>query len=330
MTDPVVDVPHASEALLALPRCDYAMELPVLGIATRFESNSRYVIDLVDESFGAWRGADMQAGVPAPRPTVRIVVRDREAGSNVPDRIRHVSTTAGGLLISSSECEGVVDPVRGESIAAVARSLVSHGAYFRDVVLEAMTFALLATRDRYPVHAAGIAHNGRAVLLAGQSGAGKSTLAYAAHSHGLTVLGDDRVWVQLLPGFRVWGGAQAVRLMHDAVARYPALANAGTAAPRDGAKRLVTLGNAPQRRYASCAHAEVCLLARGSNVALERVSGSDVRNGLARQLVPGFDRFPERQDEVWRALTANGGWRLTLTHDPNDAVPFLQHMLDGV
>lgn len=321
---------HADETLRMSPQCDYVLELPVLGIVTQFESNSQNVIDRVEESFGAWRGAEVQAGAPATHPVVRIVVRDGPVATEVPAPVRHVSTGAGGLLITSSECEGVVDPVRGASIAHVARGLVAHRAYFRDVVLEAMTLALLATRDRYPVHAAGIANSRRAVLLAGPSGAGKSTLAYAAHRHGLTVLGDDRTWVQLSTAFGVWGGTPAVRLMADALARYPELSTAGTAAPRDGAKRLVPLGTTPQRSYASRARADVCLLARGTNVALERISGSDVRKVLALQLAPGFDRFPERQDAVWHALTTDGGWRLTLTHDPNDAVPLLQRMLDGV
>jgi hypothetical protein len=52
---------------------------------------------------------------------------------------------------------------------------------------------ILRARGRYPVHAAGVALDGRAVLLAGASGVGKSTLALACARSGWTFLGDDVV-----------------------------------------------------------------------------------------------------------------------------------------
>jgi hypothetical protein len=54
---------------------------------------------------------------------------------------------------------------------------------------------MLKRRGLYSVHAAGLALEGRAVLLAGPTGAGKSTLTIALARGGFEVLGDDVVFV---------------------------------------------------------------------------------------------------------------------------------------
>ena len=97
-----------------------------------------------------------------------------------------------------------------------------------------------------------------------------------------------------------------------------------------GASRLlVPIGRGARPRHAR--RAAVCLLARGAARArLERVPPATLADALARDLDPGFDRFPERHDVVVRALGAGGGWRLTLSHDPREALPLLREMLADV
>jgi hypothetical protein len=57
---------------------------------------------------------------------------------------------------------------------------------------------LAKRRGLYPLHAAGLCRDGRALVLPGTSGAGKSTLAVALARAGLEFLGDDTLF--LAPG----------------------------------------------------------------------------------------------------------------------------------
>ncbi|HEY7236835.1 MAG TPA: zeta toxin family protein, partial [Gemmatimonadaceae bacterium] len=166
--------------------------------------------------------------------------------------------------------------------------------------------------DRHPIHAAAISRNGRAVLLAGASGAGKSTLAHLADSAGDDVLGEDHVWIQLESTRRVWGWPGYARLLNGAADK--------SVSPLRGRDRVSCyVADAPT----------VCVLDRGPRAALERVDAPTILDALTCDVAPGFDRFPERNVAVANALSAGGGWRLTLTTNPNDALPLLDEMLNA-
>lgn len=55
---------------------------------------------------------------------------------------------------------------------------------------------LMATHDRYAVHAAAVGRDADALLLLGHSGAGKSTAVFAALEAGWWALGDDSIVVE--------------------------------------------------------------------------------------------------------------------------------------
>jgi hypothetical protein len=328
---PAVDFIPTSDALLRDPQLAYSIELPVLGIATRFETNSRYVYDLVVETFGGWRCLphDAQRFSAAPLP-VRVVVHEGAEGGTGHAPVRYLCPDATRVVLHSQGSVAISDPFRGESVAYVTTALASDRAHFRLTVLEAMTLALLSHFDRHPIHAAGIARGGRAVLLAAPSGTGKSTLAYTAHTAGLDVLGDDHVWVQLTPALRVWGWPSRVLLLPEVASTFPEVAGLGTTSNENGEHKLAyDLDPTTDVSRYLADRAVLCILERRrANATLERLTPAALVDGLANKLTSGFDRFPERHDAVVRALTAHGGWRLMLSDNPREALPLLARMLD--
>jgi hypothetical protein len=314
---------NETDLLLRSATLEHELTLPVLGIDVRFESNSAHVVGLVEESFGRWRDLPAAERSPTDLLRVRIVVHQGSEQTSGRSPVSHVSGPDKRVVIQSRGSIGFVDPLRRESVAYVTSELAADHDRFRVDVLEAMTLALLACFDRHPLHAAAITSGERTVLLAGPGGSGKSTLAYLAHSAGTDVLSDDHVWVQLEPECRIWGSAPHARLLADAAAHFPEVAHPGGRklavhlSPHDHAHRLVAQGPV------------VCVLVLGDRAALDPLTSAEVESTLVRQLTPGFDRFPERMPDVFSQIAKSGGWRLTLSRNPRDALPLLLRMLDG-
>jgi hypothetical protein len=330
VTQHVVDHLPITDVLLRNAELAYVVELPVLGIATRFETNSRYVRDVVEDAFGMWRGLSDDANRSPNVARVRVLVQEGTEGSDGRVRIRHVSPDPTRVIVHSPGSFGISDPARGESVAYVTTALASDRLHFRGAVLEAITLALLSHFDRHPLHASAIARGRRTLLLAAPSGTGKSTLAYAAERDGLALVSEDLVWVQLTPLLRIWGWPGRPRLLADALSLFPEAMEGATAVEADGkAKFVVDTGSPKSVLQCVVGRPVVCVLARGhGRPELERLSSAEMGNALVGDLAPGFDRFPERHTAVVSALTARGGWRLRLSGDARDAVPLLQRMLD--
>jgi len=286
------------------------VELPILGIRTRFATNSERVACIVGDRYGCWNAIDDGDIADEPVVTVSIRVHERTEGDSamqysLPDATRVIAQSAGSL--------GVSDPLRCTSTVDASSELVADADRFHDTMLEAMTFALLAHFDRHPLHASAIGANGHTLLLAGASGSGKSTLAHTAHACGLTVMAEDRVWVQLDPTPRVWGSSWPTRVRLAAV---------------NGAKRATPLDGSLTRDRLLAERATVCVLEPGARSAsIDRLTPSEVECALMRDVAPGFDRFPERHPRVATALAEHGGWRLRLSRDPTAAMPLLYQAL---
>jgi hypothetical protein len=300
---------ESADPLLRDVRFEHRVVFPVLGLATSFESNSAALMDLVDEVFGGWRTVEPLVTTHDDPLRVRLTVVEGAEHGPQPPEIRHLAPDATRIILQSPGSFAVSDPLRREVVGYVTTALLAERDLFRTAFLEAATLALLSHFDRHPIHAAAIARNGRAVLLTGPSGAGKSTLAHLADTAGFDVLGEDHVWVQLDPKCRVWGWPGYARLLSS-----------------DREKAVSVLRG---RDRVACYVAEaptVCVLDRSSRASLERVDAPTIVDALTCGVAPGFDRFPTRNAVVAKVLAAGGGWRLTLSANPHDALPLLDEM----
>jgi hypothetical protein len=329
-----------ADALARDPDLRFVATLPILGIPTVFESNCRAVVEVAEQSFGAWRALEDRhrdaSGASSPstdQVRIRVVVSqgdERLAGPAAHATVRHLSADDGRLIVHSAGSVAVSDPARRSAIAYVSTALVADTEQFRGELLEATTLALLSELDRHPVHAAAVANDGRAVLFAATSGTGKSTLAYVCRNAGLALMAEDRVYVQLEPAVRIWGWPSGVRLLPEVAAK---LGERSATVRERGGKTKFELGPHDGMSAEQLVADEFtpCVLTRdGGAAALEPLAPEPLARALSEQLAAGFDRFPARWPAVVRALAARGGWRLNLSSDPMAAVPLVHDILRGV
>jgi hypothetical protein len=266
------------------------------------------------------------------RDAVRIsIIVDADSDANAADRadstVRYAMGDDMRFEARSGGSVATSDPMTRVATVRASTTLVRDRVRFRIEMLEAVVLALLSCYDRHPLHAAAVAHRGHALLLAAPSGTGKSTLAYACHAAGLDLLGDDHVRVQLAPSMQVWGWPASVRLLADSADRMSA-PHAGLRTLNGKRKALIDARDGVNAARLVASSATVCVLARdGGPLALDPLSPEAVTRALEEQLAPGFDRFPASWPAVTRALSARGGWRLNLSHDPLEAVPLVRDLL---
>ena len=307
---------------------EYILELPVLGIPTRFESNSSTVLERVEEAFGNWRVLDASQ-VDQASALVRVIVR--EAMEEQPASYRYHVTPDFRVVITTRGSVSVCDPARKEVLAWVSPALVADRQQFRYAMLEASTMAVLTRLDRQPVHAAAVVHEGKALLLCARSGTGKSTLAYSLGRNGLEILSDDVVYVESERSLRLWGMPRFLHLTEDARQFFPEL-DASTPALMANGKRKIAIdlrerGMAANQPLASSAG--VCLVERtGGASELLPADPEEVVSQLTTDLESGFELFADTIPPVARRLARTGAWRLKLGADPVGAAVLIEQLFE--
>lgn len=335
MTDPFAFDPSPDPLYHGVP-LRHALVLPVLGVPIRYASNSATALAAVERAFGHWRALDAYPALLASQGAdFRLIVHEGDEGPSphappafrMPDADRLLWQTAGSL--------GVMDARRRDVVAYVTPALLADWERLRHGVIEGMTLALASAHDRHPVHAAAIARGDAALLLAGPPGTGKSTLSLMAHRRGWRVLTDDAAYVQMEPAFRVWGVPGRVLILDDARRGDPDLAALVAVTTADGtAKVHVPLAGAwpsPGAPPPVATRAGVCLVERrGGPVRRATVPAEEVRTALTVDLGLSRFRFGPALDAAFARLVGDGGWRLSLSDDPAEAMPYLEAMLDEV
>lgn len=309
---------------------EHVLTFPVLGIPTRFETNSSTVAQLINETFGDWQALYERPELIEPvSATVRILVHDE----TYPDRsYRYRSLADDRVLISSGDSVAICDPLRRESVAFVSVAHVADRALFRYAVLEAMTNAVLTLLDRQPLHAAGVVGNGVAVLLAGPSGIGKSTLVYALARAGFELLTDDVVFLQLKPRLRAWGQPRFLNLSESSSRFFPELERCSATLTANGKHKIAV--DARARGFTTglpvAERALLCVLQRHVGPpAIEPISAAELETALLSGGESGFDLFAETIRPAIHALAEEGGWRIRLGDHPQDVVPLIEQLVSS-
>jgi hypothetical protein len=322
------------------PVLPHAVQVSVLGIRVRLRTNDRRVLGMFQAAFGtgiyvdavsddAGHVLERRRSDDALQLNVQVVVYDGATHDSGLEASYHICPDPVRVLIHGNGGMAISDPLRREALIYATDGLVRNETHFRNNFLEAATLALVTHFDRQPIHAAAIMHDGRVLLLIGPSGAGKSTLSYIARAAGLGVLSEDIAWMQLTPKPVIWGRPQAIHLLPGSENHFPEL-RPKPASRRPNGKQKITvdieqLGSAGQ----SVANEVVaCLLQPGRGDArVARVERDELYVALTRDAAAGFDRYPERRAECAHVLAARGGWSLTLSNNPRDALPLLKELL---
>ena len=99
---------------------------------------------------------------------------------------------------------------------------------------------MLKRRGKYAIHAAGVARNGRSLLLPGTSGAGKSTLTIALLCAGFDLLGDDLIFLGPDGGLKALGFPEKIKATHETLSLFAELhAVNGASRPQGWPKYLL-------------------------------------------------------------------------------------------
>src|SRR5882762_3933143 len=115
----------------------HAVELPVLGIPVRFQSNSAAVLAAVEDAFGIWRALRASPALIAPAGvTVRLIVHEADEGG-----ARHAPVTcrmpdADRVIVHTPGSVGIADSLRREATVYVTPALLADRAHVRYVMIE--------------------------------------------------------------------------------------------------------------------------------------------------------------------------------------------------
>lgn len=221
------------------------------------------------------------------------------------------------LLVNGRGVQAWADAASGSAECMMADDSRLDREALREEVLDPLILFLITRSGRTPIHASGFIAGGLAVLLAGSSGIGKSCLALAAHEAGFRLLSDDTVYVQLQPALRIWGIPRPIHLFPADV---PIGAGNAVRVRSGKLKHAVPVGAASEA--ATARDAALCVLSRGAEVSLERISREEAMRALG-EFEPGFDLLQTDIEVALEALARTGAWRLTLSSNPAEAISLL-------
>lgn len=314
----------ASDGLWRDVPIDHAVTLRVFGIGLTVESNSPTIIEWASTLFPV--ADDLE-----PRARHRVIIEPSRTTIDAIDNTQWRVPDADHALLRAPGLVGALDLGASQGVVYAEESYARFRSQFVDSAICGPVLSLVTRHDRQPVHAAALRCGDAGLLLLGTSGTGKSTTCYVASRAGIDVLTDDCVRVQHSPELRVWGAPGRIHLLEDAAKRFspPTMLDAVRITPNGKTKRVVMTPKCAQPHFLRRVRA--CLLQRGDGpVSYAPMSADEIVTAIltAPEAVCDFNE-PGRVPAA-RAVAGSGGWRLTLSKDPEETVPVLKELLAQV
>jgi hypothetical protein len=338
VTSGAIPVAPPSDPLWSDVPLDHRIEVRVFGLPLAVESNFPLIGRLVEEALGpvAVQVAAGDPGGPADSATrvrLRVILEPTVTAHHHVEPTQWRMYDADHALLRAPGIVGWIDFTASQGVLYVEEFRVRDGAEFRHAIIRGPALYLMNRRDRHPVHAAALRNGDAALILVGSSGSGKSTLCYAASRAGVEVFSDDAVRVQHTPELRIWGSPGHVNLLDDSCALFSELRQDDSARMmvNGKVKHVITVATGVPGAPAFVRRARVCILGRerGRVVRVPATAEEIVRRitGAPEAI---SDASPKERAPAAVALAARGGWTLTLSADPNEALPHLLEMLAEV
>jgi shikimate kinase len=321
------------DTMVAAPVFDpfrYGIELPLetnvnaLGFPMRLVTNSRDIIKATEESWAGYPQLFTDKSLE-----FRVIVSDDESlepatdnlGSRVQRHLLHI--------ISNSANFAVCDMDKGFASFWLAPATARNREFFRYYYLMNALYVMVWHTHLTSVHAAGIARNGRGVLLCGDSGAGKTCLSFACARRGWDFITDEAVsLVRRSPERTVVGGTRHMHFRESALDLLPELRGRLARVLATGKLSVeVNTNEFPEiRRIAQTRVDAVVFLNRdsGGPARLAPIAVEDAFSRLEREL-PLMDRMEDHRAAL-RHLAEAGSFELRY-RDLDDAVTVLESLV---
>jgi hypothetical protein len=193
---------------------------------------------------------------------------------------------------------------------------------------------MLKWKGLYSVHAAGVAAEGRAIVLPGPSGSGKSTLALALARQGLEYMGDDMLFATrrdeklLLRAF-----PEEVDVAPTSSAWFDELAAFSGAPPRGWPKHRIHVDEAFGARVAASAAAAAIVfpaIAPSGHTTLEPLAASEALIELGPNVLLTDSTMAQRHLDVLGELARSApAYRLAVGRDLVEAATAVAALVRG-
>ncbi len=296
----------------------------------RFRTNDPGLLDAADAAFGRFPvpagGVPLEVELLVDATGPGATYDPRDLRPRVQDRFHTISLDARN--------HALVDLERGAAAGIVSPEVARDARFVRYAFIEAMGLSMLARGRGYvAIHASGVIHRGRGVVVQAPAGTGKSTLAMACAGLGMGILAEDVVFVRTAAdGVELWGMPWVQRLLPDAVERFPELAGLTPLLQLNGEHKVEIDLDAvrPGTARPSAPGRAVALLVRGSDgpTRFEPLGEDDAAAEL-EVLWPWGDGWTADHEATVRALLAEGAGRLHMNGSPEAAAAALRAWLDG-